>query len=437
MPVEKIKCVVSCSAEADSVWAIASDFCSAWHPSIAVMNTEYSLSGALIRAFSVHGEDTVYREQLTYYSDTEQQYAYKHIEGIAEVECYHATFKVEHAGNEGCTITMAATVTAEAPRSTEIATGTRAIFDLGLGALAKLAEKSEPAIAEHLQRQANNVTPIQTVMIDGGPSIAVDVVGDANAPLCLFLHGIGGNRDNWAPQLQAVAPTMRAAAMDFRGYGDSQSGSVQSTVDDYCDDILRVCNALGAEKLVLCGLSYGAWIATSFALRHPEKLRALVLSGGCTGMSEAEAAERNAFRDSRVVPLDAGQVPADFAPAVVDVLAGPGASDACRQGLFDSMAAISPETYRDALVCFTNPPERFDFSGLAMPVLMMTGEYDRLAPPEQIKSVAQRIAENAVGASVRYETIINAGHVCNVEDPQQYNAVLLQFLQNLPLKSGA
>jgi hypothetical protein len=48
-----------------------------------------------------------------------------------------------------------------------------------------------------------------------------------------------------------------------------------------------------------------------------------VLSGGCTGMSEAGPDEREAFRVSREVPLNAGQVPADFAPAVVKVLAGP------------------------------------------------------------------------------------------------------------------
>jgi pimeloyl-ACP methyl ester carboxylesterase len=54
------------------------------------------------------------------------------------------------------------------------------------------------------------------------------------------------------------------------------------------------------------------------------------------------------------------------------------------------MAAIPAATYRDALVCFTNPLERFDFSRLTMPVLMMTGEHDRLAPPP--KSAASRAA---------------------------------------------
>jgi pimeloyl-ACP methyl ester carboxylesterase len=161
-------------------------------------------------------------------------------------------------------------------------------------------------------------------------------------------------------------------------------------------------------------------------------LAGLVLSGGCTGMSEAGPDEREAFRVSREVPLNAGQVPADFAPAVVKVLAGPNATDATRQALLASMAAIPASTYRDALVCFTNPLERFDFARLTMPVLMMTGEHDRLAPPAEIRGVAGRIWDSAPQPDVRFEVIGDAGHVCNVEQPDAYSRTLIDFLRRLP-----
>ena len=166
-------------------------------------------------------------------------------------------------------------------------------------------------------------------------------------------------------------------------------------------------------------------------MRYPEKLVGLVLSGGCTGMSEAGPEEREAFRVSREVPLNAGQTPADFAPAVVKVLAGPNASEAVKAELLASMAAIPAATYRDALVCFTNPRERFDFARLNMPVLMMTGEHDRLAPPSEIRGVAERILAQPKHPDVRYETIADAGHVCNVEQPEAYSRVLLEFLVRL------
>jgi len=269
-------------------------------------------------------------------------------------------------------------------------------------------------------------------LIDDLPRLALTTAGGPGRRLCLFLHGIGGNRDNWDQQVEVASGVMPAAALDLRGYGDSTLGPRQSTVDDYCDDILRVMQVMGAERLVLVGLSYGSWIATSFAMRHPHLLDGLVLSGGCTGMSEAGPDEREAFRISREVPMNAGQTPRDFAPAVVKVLAGPNASEDTRKRLYDSMAAIPTETYRDALVCFTNPLEKFDFGKLTMPVLMMTGEHDRLAPPAEIRSVAGRIWDNAPRPDVRFEVIADAGHVCNVEQPAAYNRPLLDFLRKLP-----
>jgi pimeloyl-ACP methyl ester carboxylesterase len=221
---------------------------------------------------------------------------------------------------------------------------------------------------------------------------------------------------------------MPAAAMDLRGYGDSRLGTLPSTVDDHCRDILRVMAFLGAERLVLVGLSFGAWIATSFAMRHPTLLDGLVLSGGCTGLSEVDSAARDAFRRARTAPLDAGQRPGDLAAAVVPTLLGPTAGDPVRRALWASMAAIPTATYRDAVACFTRPTERFDFSRFAFPVLLVTGEHDRLATSTEIRSVARRITRHAPTAEVRFELIADAGHVCNLEQPEAYGRLLLDFL---------
>ncbi len=67
-----------------------------------------------------------------------------------------------------------------------------------------------------------------------------------------------------------------------------------------------------------------------------------------------------------------------------------------------------------------------------MPVLMMTGEYDRLAPPSEIRGVARRIHSQARRPDVRFETVADAGHVCNLEQPDAYNRVMLDFLGKLP-----
>ena len=463
----------------EAVWSVVRDFCGAWHPWVETIHQEQGPQGALVRAFTVSGEDTVYLEQLTYFSDSDRVLGYTNLEGIKDCEAYDARLTVTEAEAGGSVVGWTATVRAPAARLGAICEGTKAVFEAGIAALADASSPSQLRHREGEVTGSDTAGPLETLVFDDLPRLALTTTAPPPQPsptrgeggaqvsghgsaastsrppspswrgdgggghtaeeghatsdtLCLFLHGIGGGRTNWLPQLQAVGSAMPAAAFDLRGYGDSTLGPRQSTVDDYCADILRVAEKLGAKRLVVVGLSYGSWIATSFAMRHPEMLAGLVLSGGCTGMSEAGPDEREAFRVSREVPLNAGQVPADFASAVVKVLAGPDASETTRKTLFDSMAAIPAATYRDALTCFTNPLERFDFARLTMPVLMMTGEHDRLAPPSEIRAVAGRIWDAVPRPDVRFEVIPGAGHVCNVERPDLYNRHLLTFLGRLP-----
>jgi len=383
---------------------------------------ETDAQGALVRAFTVHGEDTEYRERLTWFSDSDRSLGYTHVQGINGVDAYDARITVAEAEGGGSAITWTARISAPSPRADEIAKGTEAIFQAGLKALETVAD------VPVLRPLAEVDTPLETLVIDDLPRLSVTVTPAKPGPLVLFLHGIGGAKENWDRQLRAAGQVTRAAALDLRGYGSSSLGLQQTGVDDYCEDILRVREVLGADKLVLVSLSYGSWIATSFAMRHPDMLAGLVVSGGCTGMSEAGPEEREAFRISREVPLNEGQVPADFAPAVVKVLMGPDANEDTRAALMASMEAIPASTYRDAMRCFCNPLERFDFARLTMPVLLMTGEHDRLAPPDEIRGVAGRILDQAAHPDVRFEMIKGAGHVCNVEQPELYNAPLLDFL---------
>ncbi|MHA6641201.1 alpha/beta fold hydrolase [Mesorhizobium sp. A623] len=420
------------AAEPGAVWAIARDFGGAWHPFIERIETRRDKRGAEVRRFKARGDDTLYEEQKTYFSDSDRTLAYQHLAGIEGIDGYCAQLSVSGREDGGSAIEWTALIEAPAHRAKDAALGTETVFEAGIAALGSLADTGA---AKPIRPPRHGSSPrsisLETISVAGQPRLEITASHGAGEPLVLFLHGIGGERSNWVPQLQAVGAHWRAAALDLRGYGGSQLGSAPTTIDAYCDDILRVASALGAEKLILVGLSYGSWIATSFAMRNPDRLSGLVLSGGCTGMSEAGVTEREAFRQSREAPLAAGKVPADFAPAVVEVLAGPNAGEAVRTTLLASMTAIPVATYRDALHCFTHPPERFDFSRLTMPVLMMTGEHDRLAPPAEIRGVARRILQEAALASIRFEVIPDAGHVCNVEQPEAYNTILLEWLRGI------
>ena len=116
-----------CHASADAVWMIARNFCGSWHPALATVIAE---QGGKVRRFTVQGESAVYREQLTYFSDSDRSYSYKHLEGIQNVESYEASFTVTELDETHCHIDWRATLVAPEPRATAIAEGTAAVFQM-------------------------------------------------------------------------------------------------------------------------------------------------------------------------------------------------------------------------------------------------------------------------------------------------------------------
>ena len=428
-----VHCLRKIPVDPDRLWDVLGTFDVSWHPHVESCNLVRSPRGALLRNFS-DSDGKIYEERRTYLSDTDRVLNYELDSGIDDLQSYEARVEVTPDKN-GSLITWHADIAARSGGVDAIAVGTRTLFEVAFDALETKASGravTRPKLSDAVGE------PVQFTL-DGVPNLgfrATSDADDATDTLVLFLHGIGGNAANWDGQLRALGADYNVAALDLRGYGHSSLGFEQSTIDDYCADIMRVMEARGARRLVLAGLSYGSWIATSFAMRHSDVLTGLILAGGCTGMSEADPRERENFRITREVPLNAGQTPADFAGAVVDVIAGPSATSAQREELRASMEGIPASTYRDALNCFCNPLEKFDFSRIDCPVLMFTGEHDKLAPPAEIRRVSERIADERRSAGktadVHFEIIANAGHVCNLEAAGDTNALIHRFLSRLP-----
>ena len=123
-------------AAPDAVWSVVREFCGTWHPWLKTIREERGPQGALVRAFTVAGEDALYREQRTYFSDSDRVLGYTHLEGIRDCEAYDArlTISVSEAG--GSVVGWTATVRAPAARLGAICEGTKAVFEAGIAALA-------------------------------------------------------------------------------------------------------------------------------------------------------------------------------------------------------------------------------------------------------------------------------------------------------------
>jgi len=245
--------------------------------------------------------------------------------------------------------------------------------------------------------------------------------GDRGEPV-LFLHGVGGNAELWRPQLDALAPTHRCIAWNMPGYGKTTSPLPEMTFPALGAAAGRLLDRCGVASAHVVGHSMGGMVALEFAASFPERVRSLVLSGSSAAFGKSGGAWQAEFLAQRLEPLDEGRGMAGITEQVVDGLLGVEPDKAARAALVASMMAIPEAVYRAALQCLVTFDRRDALAGLRMPVLLIAGQRDRIAPPELMRRMAERIA------GAQFVEIPGAGHLANLERPAAFNAPLATFL---------
>ncbi len=124
----------------------------------------------------------------------------------------------------------------------------------------------------------------------------------SDAPVALAVHGITGNNRTWLAIAQALAGRVVLVAPDIRGRGDSRELPGPYGMDAHVADLLALVDQLGLERPLLIGHSLGAYIVSSFAVRHPDRVRALLLVDGGLPIPGTEGVDPQAFADAFLGP---------------------------------------------------------------------------------------------------------------------------------------
>lgn len=246
-----------------------------------------------------------------------------------------------------------------------------------------------------------------------------------SGPTVVLLHGLGGSRLSWDPQLRGLARRWRLAAWDMPGYGASARlpGGAVSFVDlagAAAAWIRRLTGvATGAAHVV--GISMGGMVAQYLAAHHPEVVASLTLvsTSPAFGLDGTQPA---AWRAARLAPLDRGLQPADFAEQVLRGIAGPHLGDTALAAQCAAMARVSAAALRRSIDCLVTHDSRPVLGRITAPTLCVVGALDDETPPAYSQELAERIG------GARLEVIPDAGHLLPAEFPAVFNAALERHL---------
>ena len=292
------------------------------------------------------------------------------------------------------------------------------------------ADEDYGATATPDWRETDWSRELKQVEVGGAPINYVDVgSGDSEEPV-VFVHGLGGQWQNWLENIPRLALDRRVIAMDLPGFGLSPEAEGEVSIPGYGRTVNKLCDKLGLGKVELVGNSMGGYIAAETAIQFPERVSRLVLVSAA-GISSAETLHAPILTFGRVATAIATNSAAQhrrlasrrwtrhLSLALVARYPGRLKADLAYEGFFKgagkggfdaALRASLDYDFRDRL------PE------VKVPTLIVWGEKDSIIPVRDADEF-ERLIEDS-----RKVVMKDTGHIPMAERPQAFNDVLVEFL---------
>lgn len=249
--------------------------------------------------------------------------------------------------------------------------------------------------------------------------------GPEKAPVIVFIHGFPFSKSMWRKQAEALKESARVIAYDVRGHGDSDSGTENLSIDLFVQDLISLLDKLNTDKVILCGLSMGGYIALKAIEDHPERFRALIL---CDSNCVADTPEAKDKRMKAIETIRVKGVKKYVDESIENLLAAENFTT--KPGLVTEIRTMMVNTAWQTLVntlqaLSTRKETCSKLQEIRIPVLIIVGHEDIVTPPEAAKFIHEQVKGSVLNI------LPDAGHLSNLENPEQFNNILKKFIASV------
>lgn len=259
--------------------------------------------------------------------------------------------------------------------------------------------RSTPAIFATLREPRNGLTPRHTVVCS---------------------HALGCDGSMWDDLANALAEEHRVVCFDHRGHGRSDAPPGPYSFAELADDAARLLDELATGPVIFIGLSMGGMVAQELALRHPGKVKALVIANSSSGYGS----EGRTTWQQRIAAVESGGL-----PAVVDGAMQrwfhPGfhaAQPATVQRWRRRVLATDVQGYTATCYALMNLDTTARLPQIRVPTLVIAGDLDQGTPV----AMSQTIAQGIPGAEL--VVLKGASHLSALEQPAAFSAAVATLL---------
>jgi 3-oxoadipate enol-lactonase len=267
---------------------------------------------------------------------------------------------------------------------------------------------------------------MKTGIIDANDQKIYYEVHGEGEPLVMIM-GIGYDATLWGLyQVPAFSSKYQVIVFDNRDVGRSSKATTPYTIADMADDVAGLLDGLGIERAHMLGISLGGMIAQEFALRHPNRLNKLILTGStaCTSRAKFDPISVWSYvkqHDEQGMVFASEQFIWLFS---TDFVCNHQAVNQTLALLASNPNPVSAEAYARQADAYVKHDALDRIGGIKAKTLVITGEQDRLTPPWIGRELANAIP------NAKFHLVEGSGssHVLPLERPNDFNEIVFSFL---------
>jgi len=245
-------------------------------------------------------------------------------------------------------------------------------------------------------------------------------------PYMLMVHGFLSSRAQWRINLEAIRTFARPVLVELLGHGRSPAPQDPEayTIASYMRAFERIRQELGADRWVVCGQSFGAGIATQYALEHRERVLGLVITNSISAFSPKGDPEREAAQKERAARIAAGGK-----AALEELRIHPRHAKRFPEAIKAELVADAERIAADGIlrsIALTSPSlsVAHRLGEIRVPTLLVNGTWEKRFQPMR----------DAAAKAIPGVTVVDlpAGHSVNIEAADGFNAAVRDFVARLP-----
>lgn len=252
-----------------------------------------------------------------------------------------------------------------------------------------------------------------------GKCLAVQINGQENAPVIVFSNSLGTDKGMWQPQVAAFEQHFKVVTYDTRGHGHSDVIE-QTSVQNLAEDVIDILDGLNIQKAHFCGISMGGMTALWLGIYHAARFHSITVANSAAKIWTAEG--WNARADAVV------------ANGLADLVATTHTRwfseqfdyqhNALAQRTIQSLATTPALGYAESCRALAQADLTQEIQNIHIPTLVIAGAFDPVTTVADGIFMQQQIQNSELA-------VIDASHLSNIEQPEQFNQMLSQFIGSI------